>query len=128
MKSRNYSLIFIFIIFSLYIFRKPLTKIEKNQTNTVNLKEKSEKNMEEMNKYNSYIMLYFKEDCNYSKGFKNVFRNDISFITNRKNNTRLTSKDVLIINKKLEIEIHFNNTVKYLASFFDQTLDKNMKY
>ena len=37
-------------------------------------------------------------------------------------------KNVLIINKKFEIEIHFNNTVKYLASFFDQTLDKNMKY
>ena len=36
-----------------------------------------------INQYDSYMVLYFKEDCNYSKGFKNNYRKNISFIINR---------------------------------------------
>ena len=70
--------------------------------------------MEEQKEYDSYMLLYFKEDCNYSRGFKNEYRNNISFIINRKNNSKLKSEDELIISKDICIEIHFDKNINNL--------------
>ena len=51
--------------------------------------------------------MLFDEDCNYSMGFQNKYRNDISFIINKENNEKLTGEDELIIHKGFEIEILF---------------------
>ena len=109
MKLKCFTLIFSFIILfsSLnYILGKPLTKIEKN----------THRYLEEF-VYDTYVILYFKEDCNYSEGFKNAYRNDISFIINQENNDTLTSEDSFIAHKNFGIEIHFNITVTRLGTF-----------
>ena len=85
--------------------------------------------LEEKDEYDNFIVLYFKEDCEYSEGFKNKYREDISFIINRENNnTKIDSGERLIINKNFGIEIHFNKSIKNLQYFFDYYEDNNMKY
>ena len=69
--------------------------------------------LEEKDEYDNFIVLYFKENCNYSEGFRNKYRKDISFIINRENNnTKIDSGERLIINKNYGIEIHFNKSIK----------------
>ena len=81
-----------------------------------------------INQYDSYMVLYFKEDCNYSKGFKNNYRKNISFIINRENDYNLTSEETLIIHKGFGIEIHFNSSVRDLGYFFHRYSDNNMEH
>ena len=71
---------------------------------------------------------YFKEDCDYSKGFKNNYRKNISFIINRENYNNLTSEETLIIHKGFGIEIHFNSSVRDLGYFFHRYSDNNLVY
>ena len=120
MKIKNFSLIFSFVkflSFLIYILGRSLTKIQKN----------TQRYLEEVD-YDTYALLYFKEDCNYSEGFKNQYRNGISFIINRENNDKLTSEDAFIAHKNHGIEIHFNKTVTNLGTFFSRPFDKNMEY
>ena len=85
--------------------------------------------LEEKDEYDNFIVLYFKQNCNYSEGFKNKYRKDISFIINRENNnTKIDSGEKLIINKNFGIEIHFNESIKNLQYFFDLYEDNNMQY
>ena len=63
------------------------------------------------------MILYFKENCNYSAGIKNYYRNNISFIINRENNNTLKNQETLIVNKGYEIEIHFNESLKDWRDF-----------
>ena len=77
-----------------------------------------QRNLNEVDEYDTYMVLYFKQDCNYSEGFNNGFRNDISFIINTETNTRLSSAQQLIIHKNFGIEIHFNRTIQNLRNFF----------
>ena len=111
-----------------YVLRQFLTQFKKRKIRIVNLDKNNLRNLEMANKYDNYVVLFFKEDCNYSKGFKNDYRNEISFIVNRKNNAKLTSEEALIINKDFGIEIHFNKTINNLQYFFSADIDKNMKY
>ena len=84
--------------------------------------------LEDVNEYDSYIVLYFNQDCNYSLGFQNYYRNDVSFIINKENNDKLTCEDELMIHKGIEIEIHFNISIESLQSFFDIYYDENMQF
>ena len=74
------------------------------------------------------MILKFKKNLEYPKGFINDYRKEISFLINRENNTKLKSNEKLIINKNFEIEIHFNKAVKTLTSFFNRFKDKNIFY
>ena len=76
------------------------------------------RDLEEINDYDTFLILYFNKDCIYENGFKNDYRNGISFIINRENNTKLRSKETLIIYKDFGIEIHFNEVIKTLFGFF----------
>ena len=114
---------------TLYIFGKPLPKFQRNKNNKKSLSENENKNLsKEDDYYDSYMILKFKKDLDYPKGFKNEYRKDISFIINRENNSKLKSDAKLNINKIFEIEIHFNKAVKNLRSFFDKDEDKNIFY
>ena len=86
------------------------------------------RNMEEQNEYDTFMILFFKEDCHYVEGFKNDFRNDISFILNRKTNDKLNPEEKLYIDRDFGIEIHFNKAVNNLYSFFHSYFDENMIY
>ena len=72
------------------------------------------------------MILYFKEDCNYSAGNKNYYRNNISFIINRENNNTLKNQETLIVHKGYGIEIHFNESVKGLERFFNPLYHNNI--
>ena len=120
MKLRSFVFIFDFIILSghvIFILGKPL--INFNKENTQRYLEEDE--------YDTFVILYFK-DCNYSKGFKNEYRNDISFIINRENNNKLTGEETLIVQQGFGIEIHFNRKVRKLGTFSSSFKDKNMEY
>ena len=131
MKLRSFALIiFLTIIIGIitYIFGIPLNKFQKKKTNKVTLGENYIRNLDRNNEYDTMIILYFKEDCNYSTGFKNNYRKIISFIINRENNTKLTSQEELIIHTGFGIEIHFNASVKDLKYFFSTSYDYRMQY
>ena len=121
MKLRSFVFIFYFIILSgsaIFILGKPLIKFNKENT---------QRFLEEEVEYDTFVILYFK-DCNYSKGFKNEYRNDINFIINRENNNKLTGEETLIVHQGFGIEIHFNRKVRKLGNFFSGFKDKNMEY
>ena len=100
------------------IYNNTLLKLQKTKLEIRSLNENIDRNLDEVDEYNTYMVLYFKEDCNYSEGFNNGFRNDISFIINAENNTKLSSTEQLIIHKNFGIEIHFNRTVQNFGNFF----------
>ena len=98
-KLKNFSLIpFLMIIYSAsYIFEKPLMKFQENKLGIESLENNVPRDLEEIDDYDSYFILYFNQDCTYKNGFKNDFRNNISFIINREKNTNLTSEETLVI-------------------------------
>ena len=100
----------------------------KNKKVIRNKQENLQRGLAKLEEYDTYIILYFKEDCNYSEGFKNEYRNNISFIIERENNTKLNSEETLFINKNFGIEIHFNSIINNLNYFFSRNYDENMKY
>ena len=109
-----------------YILGKPLTKSQKVNIRTNKTAEKTQNFTEDEKELDIYIILFFKEDCIYSNGFKNDYRSGISYIINRKNNLKLTSDKALIVQKDFGIEIHFKQAVTDLQFFFSGSVDKNM--
>ena len=91
------------------------------------LRKNTKRNLEGESGYVNYILIYFKENCNYQQ-FNNIYRTEISFIINKENNANLTSKETLIIHKGFGIEIYFNNSITNLESFFSRALDENMQF
>ena len=80
---------------------------------------------------NNYIILYFNQNCEYPKGFKNNYRNDISIVKQRYDNyilNELNASEGMTLYKDAEIEIHFARPTKTLERFFDVTYDKNMEF
>ena len=113
----------------LIFFDVLLIKSESNFSGIINeIKTKYYGHKVAINQYDSYMVLYFKEDCNYSKGFKNNYRKNISFIINRENDYNLTSEETLIIHKGFGIEIHFNSSIRDLGYFFHRYSDNNLVY
>ena len=120
MDFRLLSLLFYFMIFltSLTnIFGMPIPKFQKKNDTVKKIKE-TPRGLQEQNKSDSYMVLYFSDDCNYSKGFKNEYRNNIRFIVNRQNGLILSDEEVLDINKDSVIEIHFDLFINNLSYFF----------
>ena len=72
----------------------------------------------------NYIIVHYNKDTNYSNGFNNSFRQDISFIVLK--NEKLTSKDELNIKSDTNLEIHFYTPINNMEKFFSQTEDNNM--
>ena len=107
---------------------KSLAKFQNKNVGRNSLKNNILRNLQESNKNDSYIILYFKEDCNYNQGFKNNYRNGINFVINRENIANLTSEETLIVHKNYGIEIHFDSSLRSLESFFDYTKDENVQY
>ena len=128
MESKSYVLLFyLLLIFSVKdIFGKPFLKFQKLKA----AYEKTDNHFtrELLDKYDSYILLYFKEDCIYSKGFHNNQRDNIYYIINRYDNIKLKCKEALFISKDFGIEIHFNKSLTILNYFFSINYDQNMKY
>jgi len=121
MKVISFSLIFFYMILidSVSInFFNLIINSQKKRTYIAKNEENHPRSLEEQKEYDSYMLLYFKKDCNYSSGFKNEYRNNISFIINRKNNSKLKSEDELIITKDICIEIHFDKNINNLTYFF----------
>ena len=73
-----------------------------------------------------YIKLYYKSNATYFDGFKNKYRNNISYIINGDNNTHIAATDPLYIMAETQIEIHFNNPPQNLENFFDKTCDQEL--
>ena len=131
MKFRFLALIFSFMILlgsMAYLFGKPFVKLKRKKTDIGNAKEVRQRSLEEKDEYDSYIILYFKENCIYSEVFKNDYRNDISFIFQRQNNTKFQRNETLNISKEFGIEIHFEKAVNSMENFFSRTYDQNMAY
>ena len=53
-----------------------------------NTKDNVPRNLQEANNYDSYITLKYNEDSKYPNGFKNAYRNGISYIINKANNNK----------------------------------------
>ena len=117
------------LVFSLIILISPITFTSGNHLSMLqaNLEENTKRNLEGDNANDNYMLIYFKEDCNYQK-FSNIYRTEISFIINKENNENLTSKEILTIHKGFGIEIHFNKAIRNLEYFFSRGLDENMQY
>ena len=106
--------------------RKDLAKLKMINKDRVNgLKSQISRNLENDN----YIVLYFTQDCYYSSGFVNEYRNDIDFIINENNkNIKYTKEEQFYVRKDYGIEIHFNKAINSLNNFFDSNKDENMIY
>ena len=106
--------------------KKDLTKLKMINKDSINeLKSQISRNLENDN----YIVLYFTQDCYYSSGFVNEYRNDIDFIINENNkNIKYTKEEPFNVIKAYGIEIHFNKNISSLNSFFDSDKDENMLY
>ena len=117
------------LIFCFIILITPKTIASGNHLSTFQgiPEENTKRNVEGTNGNDNYMLIYFKEDCNYQK-FSNIYRTEISFIINKENNANLTSKETLIIHKRFGIEIHFNKAIRNLEYFFSRGLDENMQY
>ena len=74
----------------------------------------------------NYIILNYLLDSNYTNGFKNNYRNNISFIIND-NFTKLDTDD-LYIQGGSNIEIHFKDNITDMNKFFSIEEDINSKY
>ena len=103
MKEKTFTLIISFIILmdlGKYMLVKSFPKSPNKKIDLGNTSENASRYLQESNKFDdNYILLFFKEDCQYSQGFKNDFRNSISYIINRENNSNLTSEETLIVHK-----------------------------
>ena len=114
------------LIYSTILFlRKPVEEIVQKENNIRTTKPKYQRYLSEEDEYDSYMVLYFKEDCNYTKGFK---REKVSYIINRKDNSKISNEDKLNIEKDYPIEIHFAQPVDDLFIFFSYMYDNNMEY
>ena len=71
-RPRTFALCFSFLIL---ISSKTLPQLEKEKIDKEISEEKNQSNFNE--EYDSYMVIYFKEDCNYTTGFKNKNRYDI---------------------------------------------------
>jgi surface protein len=74
----------------------------------------------------NYITLYYNTDCSYKNGFKNQYRNDISFI-NYLNRTNTDSEE-LNIKSGTKIEIHYNTPITNIENYFAGEGDSNNIY
>ena len=72
----------------------------------------------------NYITLYYKQNCNYANGFKNEYRNEISFI-NYNNSTFLSSSSLNILSGT-KLELHFYESATTMKKFFSKEEDNNM--
>ena len=128
MEFRNLALIFYFLILidsAKNIFGMKIPKFSKKKYNIENIKENSPRYLQEQNTFDSYMILYFTDNCNYPKGFKNEYRNGIFL---RQNGYNLSIEDELSINKGFGIEIHFNSNITNLNNFFSSSSDDNMNF
>ena len=129
MKLGKFELTFVLIIlivFTSNALGKHLTTNKK--IDSYNTKDNAPRNLQGANNYDSYITLKYNEDSKYPNGFKNAYRNDISYIKNKESNSRIPAEAKLDINKDFRIEIHFSSPVTSLAYFFDKIKDENMQY
>ena len=125
-KIGKFSLIICFVLLLFPTFQKSLKNIKLKELNVGNFHEETPRHLDV--EFDNFMILYYKEDCNYYQGFKNKFRNNISFIINRENNNNLTNEEELIIHKNFGIEIHFNQKVTNVERFFDANTDSNIEY
>ena len=76
--------------------------------------------------YENYMILYYGQEVEYTFGYSNEFRKDISFIMNGDINK--TETDPLNIAAGTKIEIYFSSPPKSFESFFDRIYDENVEY
>ena len=81
---------------------------------------------DEGQKSENYITIYFKENVNYTNGFSNEMRKDISSI--KIGDYEKSATDELKIEVNTPIKIQFSTPVKTLESFFDVFFDDNGEY
>ena len=74
----------------------------------------------------NYIFIYFNHDVNYPTGFKNIYRNSVTFINY--NGETLTSTDALNIISNTQLEIYFDESPITMEKFFSIEEDSNMIY
>ena len=65
-----------------------------------------------------YMILYYKSEAKYSEGFKNTYRNNITYIINGDNDTYISDYESFNISSRTKIEIHFNNPPTSLQILF----------
>jgi surface protein len=77
----------------------------------------------------NYITIQYNKNITYENGFQinnySEYRKNIIFIQNEESIINPTGK--LEIKSDSKIEIHLNNSIQSLASFFNSTYDKNAK-
>ena len=131
MKSKSLALVLFFLI-TLdplnFIFGRPLSKFTKRKPNTESMEDNYPRYMEEADEYDSYIILYFQKDLQYSESFKNSYRENISYILNRKKNVKFKAEEKIKVDKGFGVEIHFDKPVNNLNNFFSSFYDRNMNF
>ena len=131
MKSRSLALVFFFLLTIdplNFIFGKPLSKFTTRKPNTESIEDNYPRYMEKKDEYDTYMILYFLEDLNYSESFNNSYRENISYILNRKDNAKFKAEEKIEVDKGFGIEIHFDKPVNSLNNFFSSFYDGNMEY
>ena len=139
MEARCYFFIYFMMILLSSVFHsygKPLPKFSKHQIDkefpahknprNLQFEEEEDEDEDEDEEYESYIVLHYANETNYTNGFKNDYRNNISSIIKIEDNSSFTDEEGFTIPAGTEIEIHFNNSVNNLENFFSQSIDKNM--
>ena len=130
MKQRSVALMIstIFLILAIdFIHGKPIRKLSPDTeywykfSNYLN-----DKKWPEGETYENYIILYYGQDVEYSSGFANGNRKNISRIMNVELETK--AKDPLSISADTKVEIYFSSALTSLESFFDSSFDDKMKY
>ena len=102
MKSRSLALVFFFLLTTdplNFIFGKPLSKFTKRKPNTESIEDNYPRFTKEADEYDTYIILYFQRDLQYSESFNNSYRENISYILNRKKNVKFEADEKIRIDK-----------------------------
>ena len=125
---RFINVLMILVVSFIYIYGMPSPQFSNMQINKARLEQNSQRNLEETDDYDSYIVLTYNATLNYTDGFLNEVRDDISYLINRDDNSKLLDTDPLEINPGTEIEVHFSSPIKNLSLFFSSYYDDMMFY
>ena len=130
MKKRNFTFILatIFLIYAIdFIHGNPLRKLVPDTEYWAKFENYLDNKVwPEDETYENYIILYYGKDVEYSSGFANQNRKEISQIIIGESSKAPT--DSLSISADTKVEIKFSSPLTSMESFFDGVLDDKTQY
>ena len=120
------NLVAILLLFESFVKTDIIHKGIIQNSEAVEIKENYKRKLS--NDDGGYMKLYFNSEANYSTGFKNGQRRDISYIINGDNDIHIAENESFIIGAGNHIEIHFKSPPTileyFLAGHFDTEATK----